>query len=337
MFSIGQVKSLTWNGGVNVTTLDAKNHQVLAWRDAYIPELALAALRGVGQVFFQENAISGICFLIGVAFSSPLMAFGGLAGTVIGTLTARLINFDRSELLAGIYGFNATLVGMASFFFFKPVALTIGLLFVGCVVATVVTRLMRRHVPFPTYTTPFIITTWAIYFLGRAMGVSPTAPGDPVTTSSFVIATTHGIGQVMFQASVWTGRFFLIGIAINDWKHALWVLVGAIVGTLLASYHVSAAARSIDPERLVERALTENIALGLYGYNATLVAVALYLWRRSLIPSLLGIIISVPITEAFPLLGLPALTAPFVLSTWLVLALGRLEERLYGLKPAIRA
>jgi urea transporter len=72
----------------------------------------------------------------------------------------------------------------------------------------------------------------------------------------------------------------------------------------------------------------EVAALGLYGYNATLAAVALFLWRRTLIPPLLGILISVPLIEIFPKLGLPALTAPFVLATWIVLALGWLEARL---------
>ena len=47
-------------------------------------------------------------------------------------------------------------------------------------------------------------------------------------------------------------------------------------------------------------ALTENVALGLYGYNATLAAVALFLWRRSLIPPLLGMLLSVPLTELVP-------------------------------------
>jgi urea transporter len=35
----------------------------------------------------------------------------------------------------------------------------------------------------------------------------------------------------------------------------------------------------------------------------------------------------VPLTELIPLAGLPALTAPFVLATWLVLALGWLESK----------
>ena len=69
---------------------------------------------------------------------------------------------------------------------------------------------------------------------------------------------------------------------------------------LVGSYHATAAARALDPESLVDRALLENVALGLYGYNATLAAVALFLWRRSLIPPLLGILLSVPLTELVP-------------------------------------
>ena len=78
----------------------------------------------------------------------------------------------------------------------------------------------------------------------------------------------------------------------------------------------------VDPERLVVRFLAENINLGLYSYNATLPAVALFIWRRSLIPALLGGLLSVPLTEIVPKIGLPALTAPFVLATWIVLTLG---------------
>ena len=44
-------------------------------------------------------------------------------------------------------------------------------------------------------------------------------------------------------------------------------------------------------------------------------------------PPLLGILLSVPLTELAPMLGLPALSAPNVLATWLVLLLGFVEER----------
>jgi urea transporter len=297
--------------------------------DSAVPEPLRAGLRGVGQVFFQENAWTGACFVLGILFSSPAMAIGAVVGSAIGTATAWALKFDKAEFTAGIYGFNSTLVGIATLFFFRPSVLSIGLLVVGCVVAAIVTWLARRYVPFPTYTGPFIVTTWGLFFLGLAMGAARVEPGAPLGSVGYVGAALHGVSQVMFQASYWTALLFLIGIGINDWQHASWVLAGSIIGMLLGNYHDGSTAHGLDPESLFERALPESVALGLYGYNATLAAVALFLWRRSVIPALLGILLSVPLTDVLPLLGLPALTAPFVLATWIVLAFGWLDGRLF--------
>jgi len=297
--------------------------------DSAIPGPVRSGLRGIGQVFFQENALTGACFALGIALSSPLMALGLVVGATLGTATAWLLKFDKAEISAGIFGFNSALVGIATLFFFRPAPMSIALLVVGCVAATLATWLMRRYIPFPTYTAPFIVTTWALFFIGQALGAARVEHAGPMEAAGFVAAAAHGVSQVMFQASMWTALLFLVGIALSDWRHASWVLVGSIVGMLVGSYHAVAAARALDPESLVDRALTENVALGLYGYNATLAAVALFLWRRSLIPPLLGMLLSVPLTELVPVFGLPALTAPFVLATWLVLAFGWLDRRLF--------
>ena len=294
---------------------------------------ANAVLRGIGQVFFQESELTGLLFVIGLAISSPLMALGAVVGSVIGLATARTLKYDEAETNAGIYGFNSTLVGIATLFFFNPSLVSVVLLLVGCVVAAVVTWCMRRWLPFPTYTTPFIVTTWGVYFIGRALGAVHVDPGPALQNVGIVSVIAHGIGQVMFQGNLWTGLFFLVGIAVNDRVHAIWVLLGSVVGMLVASYHATAGSSALHIERLLEHVHSDNIALGLYGYNATLTAVALYLWRKSVIPPLLGIILSVPVTELIPILGLPALTAPFVLTTWLVMVFGWIEERFWP-KPA---
>jgi urea transporter len=298
-----------------------------------VPLPLLVVFRGIGQIWFQENAITGVLFTLGIAICFPIQAAGIVIGSVIGSAVAWGMKFDRGEVLAGIYGFNSALVGIATFFFYQPDAVSIGLMLVGCVVAAFLTNAMRKQLPFPTYTTPFVLTTWAIYLLGKQWAVG-VAPGSNLVAAmpvdQNVEAVLHGIGQVMFQASIWTGLLFLAGIFISDRKHAAWVLFAAIAGTIVAGYHLDAAERALDPERLIERNQFENVRLGLYGYNATLTAVALALWRRSLIPPILGILISVPLTEFIPRLGLPALTAPFVLSTWVVLALGCIDDRFYG-------
>jgi urea transporter len=67
---------------------------------------------------------------------------------------------------------------------------------------------------------------------------------------------------------------------------------------------------------------------GLYGFNAVLCAIALgglffVLTWKSAIYALLAVVFSVPVFAAIAVLlspiGMPALTAPFVLTTWLFL------------------
>ena len=273
-------------------------------------ELVKIALRGFGQVMFQGNALTGLLFLIGVAVASPLMAVGAAIGAVIGPALAYLLKFDRKEIADGIYGFNPVLVGLALFFFLKPVALTWGLVVAGTALSAVVTWLMRRFLPFPTYTSPFIVCTWALLILAHALtgtGIDlKPAPPDR-TPHGFIEAVLDGPAEVMLGANVVTGLLFLAGIAVSSWRHALLALGASVVGTLIALYHQ-------DPQ--------EQVSIGIYGYNAVLAAIAVYLWKKSLVGPALAAVVSVPLTEYFPRsLGIPALTAPFVAASWVVIAL----------------
>jgi urea transporter len=279
-------------------------------------EWVKVTLRGVGQVMFQDHALSGLLFLLGIAAASPLMAAGGLAGAAIGTATAWLLRFDPREIRDGIYGFNATLVGVATFFFLKPVALAVVLMVVGSAASTVITWASRRYLPFPTYTAPFIVTTWAIVWVADRLGLPRAVSPPPPTTFDIFTSFTEGFSEVFLQANQVTGLFFLAALAVSNWRHAVLGVLGSFLGMLVAFYH---------------RDLAGEISIGIYGYNGTLAAIGLYLWRPSLLIPILGILISTPITEFFPLTGLPTLTAPFVLACWIVIAIGYLEK--YFVEP----
>jgi urea transporter len=280
---------------------------------AIISSAVKTVFRGIGQVFFQENALTGLCFTLGIALSSPPMAVAAVAGSAIGAATARILNFDRSDISAGTYGFNSALVGIAALVFFQPGLTSLSLLILGCIAASVLARAGRKYLPFPTYTVSFILITWVLYFVGLALNAPQVEPVAGPAPDGLLAAIVRGVGQVKFQANVWTGLFFLGGIALSDWRHALWVLLASALSVLGAVFHNAPA---------------EGIALGLYGYNAPLAAIALFLWRPSLIAPLLGVLLTIPLTEYVPMLGLPALTVPFVLGTWIVLALGAFERRL---------
>src|SRR5271157_4876884 len=293
----------------------------------YTPqEWAKIFLRGVGQIMFQDNALTGLLFLVGIAAGAfeenaafaLLMALGGLVGTVLGTITARLIGYDEKQIRDGIYGFNATLVGTDGFFNSKPPPLRSFRWLLGCAASSVVTWAMRTYLPFPTYTFPFIVTTWVLLGIGTLMGLPRVELPAPPENFNITTAFGEGLGEVMFQASILTSIAFFAGLAVNNWRHAVLALVGSILGTLVGIYHH-------DP--------TGSVNIGIYGYNAALTAIGLYLWRPSLVIAILGVFLSTPLTEMFPKIhelvpGLnpAALTAPFVFACWIVIAIGALEK-----------
>ena len=299
-----------------------------SWWDA--PTFVLIALRGIGQVMFQEHAVTGLLFLIGIAITSPWMGVGAFIGAIIGPVVATLARFDRKEIEAGIHGFNPVLVGTGTAFYLKPEEpLTWVLVLVGCVGATFVTYLMRRYLKFPTYTAPFIVTTWVLIIIAHAIAgpaIDAILGGGVETPPAlFQGLLLKGVAQVFFSANIMAGILMLVGIAISDWRHAVIALLGSFVGTLLAAYHN-------DPNTA--------ISIGIYGYNASLAAMAVYLWRKSLLLPILAAAISIPLTEYFPTLvggplGVPTLTATFVLSTWIVRAIGRIETVFVGEEPSV--
>lgn len=78
-------------------------------------------LKGLGQIMLQENSITGLLFLIGIFYGSPIMGFSALLATICGTSIAYLLKYDKTEINKGLYGFSAALVGVAVMLFLKPV------------------------------------------------------------------------------------------------------------------------------------------------------------------------------------------------------------------------
>ena len=75
-------------------------------------------LRGFGQVMFQDNSLTGLLFLAAIAWGSivagvPHVLLAGVLGVVASTLTAVWLNADKTALMAGLYGYNGVLVGLA--------------------------------------------------------------------------------------------------------------------------------------------------------------------------------------------------------------------------------
>jgi urea transporter len=134
-----------------------------------------------------------------------------------------------------------------------------------------------------------------------------------LTAVSLANALFRGVGEVFLQDNLWTGMVFVIAILVNSRTCCVFALLGSALGGLTA---------------LVLGGDGVAIYHGLYGFNAVLTGIALgglflVLKWRSTIYALIGVILSAIVFAAIAValapIGMLALTAPFVLTTWVYL------------------
>ena len=264
-------------------------------------------LRGIGQVMFQNNSYSGILFLIGIFYNSWLLGLVALLGTIISTATALLLKYPNKDIQDGLYGFNGTLTGIAVFCFFEPTISSILALVLGALSSTLVMHYLKRIVP--PFTAPFVLVTWIMIYTLLFVVQLPLkiAPALEFNSVDVFAATSNSFGQVMFQENIITGVFFVVAIALNNRLMAVYALYGALLGSLTG---------------WIFAVPNTEINAGLMGYNAILCAIALASnHRRDLLWMTIAIILSTGLNIVLEKTGIITLTAPFVLSTWIVLSI----------------
>lgn len=263
--------------------------------------------RGLGQVMFQNNAVSGLLMLVGIACNSWLLALLALLGNFVGTVTAFFSGYSKEDIEDGLYGFNGTLVGIAVGVFMEPGVASLLLLVAGSMLSTWIARVFAYQKLLPGFTAPFILAVWLLQALCR--GWFPSLLSSSVmpeeTAADWFRAFSLNIGQVMFQGgTVLSGLFFLAGILLNSRVHALYTVWGALL-----------------PLGMVWMVGSDYAAFnaGLLGYNAVLCAIALgdRSWAGAAWATL-SVTLSVLLQVWGMSLGMTTLTAPFVVSVWIV-------------------
>ncbi|MGH7785311.1 MAG: urea transporter [Candidatus Binatia bacterium] len=291
-------------------------------------------LRGIGQVIFQDNPATGGLFLAAVAWGSfaagaPHVLVAGIVAVVTGTLTAQWLRVDRAALAAGLYGYNAVLVGLALATFLAPGPLLWAYVLLGAAVSVVVTIGTANVVKGwgGALTGPFVLTTWLLLlatygFEGLAGTALPTAgvvmPFESVaatrlSTGAFVEGVLHSVSQVFLKGNLISALLLLAGLAVSSLAAAGFALGGAIIAVVTA--HLFGAESDL-------------IAGGLLGFSPVLTAVALGTvfyqpgWRvgaYAALATVFTVIAQAALNVALTPFAIPALTAPFVLVSWLFL------------------
>ena len=307
-------------------------------------------LRGVGQVMFQNSPITGLLFLAGICINSYKYSLTALLGLIVATLAAYLLGADRTLIRNGLFGFNGVLTGIALSVFLQWDWHVAVYIILGAIVSTIVmmglTRLLISWDMAPL-TAPFVLTAWmllfALYQFGqlhptKPIGSMPVHPGAAIqtdleeaaagggavglTVANLANVLFRGVGQVFLQDNLWTGVVFAIAILVNSRVCCGFALLGSALGGLTA---------------LMLGGDGVTIYHGLYGSNAVLTGIALggrpdglacprrFLllnWRSTIyasIGTIFSAIVFAAIAVALSPIGMPALTAPFVLTTWVFL------------------
>jgi urea transporter len=292
-------------------------------------------LRGIGQVLFQDNPISGLFFLLAIGWGSfaagvAEVAIGGVLAVVVASLTALWLRVDSASLNAGLYGFNAFLVGiaLATFLDVSPMLWAyIVLGGAGSVVITLATTRVMQTWGVSALTAPFVLTAWLLLlssngFSGVPAGALPTsgliqpiAPeaADPLRILDFLQGLLISVSQVFVKADGIAALLILIGLAVGSLAAAGYALAAALISVVVA--HMLGAESQL-------------ITGGLVGFNPILTAIALgtVFYRpglRSALYTLLATIVTVLVQGAMVAavtpFAIPTLTAAFVLVTWLFL------------------
>ena len=315
------------------------NKLLSSWESACASSGALrfvdVNLRGIGQVMFQDNPLSGALFLAGIAWGSyaagaPQIAIAGVLAVVVSTLVAQWLRVERESIHAGLYGFNGVLVGLALATFIAPGPLLWTYVALGAAVSVVAMRATVRALEpwgIPALTFPFVLVTWLLLlatygFSGLAGTALPSAgvvaPFESVAATrlgpgDFVQGVLHSVSQVFLKGSGLAALLLLAGLAVNSIAAAAFALGGAILAVVTA--HLLGAESDL-------------ISGGLLGFSPVLTAVALgAVFRapgaRGAAYAALGTVFTVVAQAAFNValtpLAIPALTGPFVLVTWLFL------------------
>lgn len=308
----------------NATKLDVKSETHFVLR---------TLLRGAGQVMFQCNAWTGLLFLVGIFWGAytahtPQVAWSALVGLISSTVAGYLMGVNYSDGRQGLWGFNGILVGCAF-----PTFLGTGwLMWITMIFCAMITTWMRRgfnniysQYKINSLTFPFVFMTWVFLLASRIMpGIAPDAlPAEaPIDVTNWALDTSFGslviywlkgIAQIFLINNWVTGAIFLVALAVSNKWAAFWAALASAVSLALAIlFHADAS----------------DTANGLMGFSPVLTGIAVGMtfykvnWRSGLW-ALAAVVATVFVQGAMDValapIGIPTLTGPFCLTTWLFL------------------
>lgn len=303
-----------------------KNNKDKIGQEMTLYSLIAASLKGISQVIFVESVISGFIILVAITIADYTVGLIAIISSIIGTLIGRIGGGDKTALNQGLFGYNSVLIGIALAIYMTG-RISWEIAFIGAAFAGIITGAMMhflKDMELPVLTFPFVMMTW-IFLLASyhfkiltiSLQLTPQnlSGWELITEGSTDITSglVGGIGQVYFQDKLLSGILILIAVFWANWKWGIYTLVGTAIGWLTAYI--------LGPEVTL-------LNLGLYGYNAVLTMLAVgvvfdadhpFAPITGVIAAIASVLLAAGIHSVLLPYGLPVLTMPFVIVTWVFL------------------
>lgn len=284
-----------------MSTLRISNQKGLVQKTT---DLFNIALKSLGQIMLQENAITGLLFLLGIFYGSITMGIAALLAVLSGNLTAKFLRYPKEKIRQGLYGFSAALVGVAMILFYKPVFGIWFFITIGSILATVIQHFFIRK-KIPVFTLPFVVVTWALIFLINSVFPEMKAEATETVIQGHDFGyVLKGYAQVIFQDNLIAGSLFFVAVFVSSPIAALYGLAGGIVTAILSLYF------SVP---------VSDIEIGLYSFNAVLCGIVFAGEKpKDGIWALLAVVLSFAFSFFIFKYELIQLTFPFVAASFIV-------------------
>ncbi len=261
-----------------------------------------ALLYAFSQIVLQRHAGCGALVMLALAIGAPALLAGALFGVLTAHIGAAWLHYRTADRDDGLYGYNAALLGalLVGRLGLSTTSLALVALaaLASCLLQSRLLERLHRNAGLPGFTLPFVLIG-LIVMLANPSGPAPAAAVLSPTAMTLLEAWLLGIGQVLFIDEPLAASCMLLGVALACWRAAAWLLAGSALGLVAAG--------------LLGAAWMD----GLAGLNPALAALALAQWRGGWRLPLLGMTAAVLFWLVGASLGLPMLTLPFLLATWL--------------------
>jgi urea transporter len=281
-------------------------------------DAATRLLAAYGALFLGRGPWVG-ALVLAATLLDPAAGVCGLAAGVAALATRALLRLV--ELPGEIEVSNAITVGLAlaAFQNFDPRLLALAA-FGGALCVPVSTAFAHALAgphgarALPLLGAPFLFCTWALLFAGKSVGLAARTvfPAWPEALPHAVATVLANIGGLFYVANPVSGVLVLAALLSSSRALALLALAGGLLGEALVRLAGAPVESALPMLAAYEGALA---ALFLGG-------VLVVPSRRALLLAATGVVVSsalaAALLAAFWTLGVPPLTAPVVLTVWLL-------------------